>query len=71
MPRYKINISSIYKKLGPNICLALPGSRALTGCDYNDVFYQKGKKKALDLMINNPIFTEAFIDFDQFGNLEI
>ncbi|GBP63916.1 hypothetical protein EVAR_39579_1 [Eumeta japonica] len=30
-----MNITTLYEKLGANLCSALPGFHALTGCDFN------------------------------------
>lgn len=45
-----VNITKLYEKLGTNVCSALPGFHALTGCDFNPAFYVKGKNKPLQLL---------------------
>lgn len=39
-----IDVTKLYESLGPNLCSALPGFHAFTGCDFNSAFYRKGKK---------------------------
>ena len=45
-----INISSIVEKLGKEVCKALPGLHAFTGCDTVSSFSGRGKKKAVQLI---------------------
>ena len=49
-----INISEISNNLGPNICSALPGLHAFTGCDTTSCFIGKGKQVPFNLIIGNP-----------------
>lgn len=60
--RRYINVSSLYKKLGPKISKALPALHAFTGCDFNPALYRRGKKKPLQFLMNSEIFQEAFLD---------
>ena len=45
-----INITQVCEQLGVEVCRALPGLHALTGCDTVSSFAGKGKKAALDLV---------------------
>ena len=47
-------LCSIYDSLGPDVCSALPGMHALTGCDTVSAFVGKGKVAALKLVQTNP-----------------
>ena len=48
------DLCSIYDYLGPDVCSALPGMHALTGCDTVSAFAGKGKVAALKLVQTNP-----------------
>lgn len=58
--RRLIDVSNMYKSLGPDICKALPAFHAFTGCDFNSAFFLKGKKIPLNILMSNPIFIKAF-----------
>ncbi len=45
-----INIDSISESIGGNVCQALLGMHAFTGCVSTSVFVGKGKKKAFELI---------------------
>lgn len=62
-----INVTELYKSLGKNICKALPGFHAFTGCDYNPAFFRKGKKHPLSILYNSDNYQKAFADL---GDLE-
>lgn len=49
-----ISIPKIYEKLGVEVCNTLPSLHALTGCDAVSTFVGKGKKKAFDMVRQNP-----------------
>lgn len=55
-----INLTKIYNNLGPNFCAALPALHAFTGCDFNSLFFRKGKKRPFDLLERSPKYVEAF-----------
>lgn len=63
-----INITKMYQTLGADVCKALPGIHAFSGCDFNSCFYRKGKIKPLQLMMDNPVFCKAFIDVGDLTN---
>ena len=45
-----VDIGEISNNLGKELCAALPGLHAFTGCDTTSAFVGKGKKKGLDLL---------------------
>lgn len=54
-----INISSLYKSSGVNLCDSLPAFHALTGCDFNPAFFRKGKKRPFHLLRNSEKYVDA------------
>lgn len=60
-----IDITAIYKNLGPNICNALPGFHAFTGCDYTASFFGKWKIKPFDILTKHTEICEAFAKLGQ------
>ena len=57
-----INLTAVAASIGSNMCRALPGLHAITGCDYTSAFYMKGKSKALKLVRSSNHFQEALCD---------
>ena len=56
-----LDIFQIANSLGADLCLALPGMHALTGCDTVSFFKTKGKTLAWKIFLeNHPRFTDAF-----------
>ena len=49
---------------------ALPGLHAFTGSDYTAAFFGKGKKKALELMLDSPQYTLVFKNLGQGGEAD-
>ena len=49
-----IDVSAIAKKLGPQLCSALLGFHAVTGCDSTSSFFRIGKKKAWKVLLSKP-----------------
>ena len=45
-----INVTQVCEQLAVEVCRALPGLHALTGCDTISSFSGKGKKAALDIV---------------------
>ena len=45
--RRYVHITALANHLGPVVCKALPGYRALTGCKYTSPFFRKGKVNPL------------------------
>ena len=45
-----VNVTSLSKELGPDLCSALPGIHSCTECDYTAAFLRKGKLRPLKLM---------------------
>ena len=58
--RRYISITNIYESLGPQICAALPGFHAFTGCDYTSSFVRKGKIKPFAKLQKNKEALKAF-----------
>ena len=58
--RRYINISAIATEIGPELCNALPGFHAFTGCDYTAFFIRKGKKRPLMIAEGKDSFLNAF-----------
>ena len=54
-----VSIRRFCEKLGRRLCQVLPSLHALTGCDTVSSFVGKGKKKALDLVKDDQIATDA------------
>ena len=50
-----LEISAIADAAGPQVCDALPGLHAFTGCDSTSAFAGKGKKTALKLCKIDPV----------------
>lgn len=46
----EIHINSVFKTLGKDSCMALPGFHAFTGCDTTSQFQGKGKKDSMGCM---------------------
>lgn len=57
-----INVTKLHMELGPSLCTSLPGFHALTGCDYNPSFFQKGKIKPYKILIKNKCYQKALTD---------
>ena len=45
-----VDIGEVSNNLGEELCAALPGLHAFTGCNTTSAFVGKGKKKGLDLL---------------------
>ena len=58
----QINISEIYVAFVKNICLALAGLHAFTGCDSNLSIHGMGKTKPFDVIIGTPRFTRLLLN---------
>ena len=58
--RRSINISAISQKLGSDICDALPGFHAFTGCDYTASFMRKGKGRPYQHMVEEKTYISVF-----------
>ncbi|CAF4952709.1 unnamed protein product [Pieris macdunnoughi] len=66
-----VNITKLYEKLGTDLCSALPGFHALTGCDFNPAFYRKGKKKPLQLLRESQAYMQALGDIANIPSREL
>ena len=56
-----IDISKLGTALGTEVCEALVGVHAWTGCDSVSSFAVKGKVKAVDLTRKNEQFRDTFV----------
>lgn len=56
-----VDLTKIYVKLGESLCRSLPGFHAITGCDYNPVFFRKGKLKPFKILKRTEEYQKAFI----------
>ncbi|XP_047992980.1 uncharacterized protein LOC125231567 [Leguminivora glycinivorella] len=57
-----INITKLHTKLGLSLCKSLPGFHAITGCDYNPSFFQKGKVRPFNILMKNNTYQKALAD---------
>ena len=61
-----IDVSAVTEKLGEDMCPALPGLHAFSGCESVSAFVSKGKKKVFDpLYLNQELFLQGI---RQLGN---
>ena len=60
-----IDVSKLAQVLGPELCSALPGLHAFTGCDYTASFTRKGKVHPLALLEKEPRFRIAFANLGE------
>jgi hypothetical protein len=58
--RHVIDVNALHEFLGLDLCKALPGFHAFTGCDYNPAFFRKGKKRPFKLLAKYEEFQKAF-----------
>jgi len=55
-----VDISKVCQMVGSQVCSALPGFHAFTGCDSVSAFFGKGKVKALKLVSKTKAFVNLF-----------
>jgi len=65
--RHIINVNALHELLGLDLCKALPGFHAFTGCDYNPAFFKKGKKRPFQILAKNEEFQQAFASLGDTG----
>lgn len=58
--RRYIDVTLLADTLGKELCEALPGLHAFTGCDYSPSFNGKGKVRPLNIVENSPSFRRTF-----------
>jgi len=58
--RHVIDINALHEYLGSDLCKALPGFHAFTGCNYNPAFFRKGKQRPFTLLAKKQEFQKAF-----------
>ncbi len=64
-----IDITKIAAALGHEVCSALPGLHAWTGCDTISALASQGKMKGLQIVRTNQIFRNAFVSLGASWNL--
>ena len=57
--RRYVNLTAIWKELGPDLCEALPAFHAFTGSDYTSAFVRKGKVRPLKTL-EKPGYQKTF-----------
>ena len=60
-----IPLHIVSSKLGNDVCSALVGLHAFTGCDPTSAFVGKGKKTAFDLVTRQPRFAATMAQLGQ------
>ena len=55
-----INIKDLRIYLGAEVCRALPGLHAFTGCDYTAAFSRKGKIRPFEIALKSNRYLDAF-----------
>ena len=60
MVHLPFNATQLVQEIGPEVCAALPGFHAFTGCDYTAAFSRMGKVRPLNLMEKSEEFIDAF-----------
>lgn len=58
--RHVIDVNALHTLLGLDLCKALPGFHALTGCDYNPAFFREGKQRPFKILAKKEEFQKAF-----------
>ena len=64
-----IDVSNVAASVGPEVCRALLGLHAFTGCDTVSAFAGKGKIRVLTILKANAEFKEVFAQFGVQWNL--
>lgn len=57
-----IDINALHESLGLQLCEALPGFYAFTGCDYNPALFRKGKQRPYKMILRSKEYQKAFAD---------
>ena len=68
--RRYIDVAKLADELGPDICNALAGYHAFTGCDYTASFFRKGKVRPLAIMEKDDKFIEVFAKLGESADLQ-
>ena len=55
-----LNARKIAERLGQDMCAALPGLHAFTGCEYTSAFLRHGKIKPFETVEQNDKYKRAF-----------
>lgn len=56
--------------LGADLCKALPGFHAFTGCDYTAAFFRKGKIRPFKMLQKSKDYQRAFASLKHKADLE-
>lgn len=65
-----VDVSKVVQVVGGQVCRALPGFHAFTGCDSVSAFFGQGKVKALKLLSQNRSFVNLFQEIGMYWQLE-
>ena len=60
-----VNVTKIADSIGHEMCTALPGLHAFTGCDYTSAFVRKGKIRPYEIVKQSVKFQKAFASLSQ------
>ena len=62
--RHIIDVNALHKLLGLDLCKALLGFHAFTGCDYNPAFFRRGKQRLFKILNKKEEFQKAFASLE-------
>lgn len=65
-----VDCSKLATALGPDLCRALPGFHAFTGCDYMAAFFRKGKVRPYKILEKNQQLQTVFASLNESTDLE-
>ncbi|CAH0731407.1 unnamed protein product, partial [Brenthis ino] len=65
-----INVTRLYEVLGRDLCSALPGFHAFTGCDFNPALYRRGKIFPYKILSSSEKYIKAFSNLSDFTNCD-
>ncbi|EDO28806.1 predicted protein [Nematostella vectensis] len=68
--RTYVDVSKVVLVIGVQMCIALPGFHAFTGCERASAFFGKGKAKALELLHQNSSFVNLFLEMGMYWQLD-
>lgn len=65
-----VNCTKLGNILGENMCKALPGFHAYTGCDFTASFYKKGKSRPFEILKSNEKYQIMFAELNSPNDIE-
>jgi len=65
-----VDVSKVVQVVGGQVCRALPGFHAFTGCESVSALFGQGKVKALKLLSQNRSFVNLFQEIGMHWQLE-